>query len=100
MNTAVVNVKVNPKVKKEAQRIAEELGFSISSLINGYLKQFIRTKAVDFSLNEEPSEYMIKNLEESEKDIKAGRVISFEKGKDALKYLDNIISNEKKSKQN
>ena len=100
MNTSIVNVKVNPKVKKDAQRIAEELGFSISSLINGYLKQFIRTKVINFSLNEEPSEYMIKNLEESEKDIKAGRVISFKKGKEALKYLDNIIADEKKSKQN
>lgn len=100
MNTAVVNVKVNPKVKKEAQRIAEELGFSISSLINGYLKQFIRTKAVDFSLNEKPTEYLLEALKESKKDIQKGRVVSFKKPTDALDYLDKIIANEKKSRQN
>lgn len=100
MNTAVVNVKVNPKVKKEAQRIAEKLGLSLSSLINGYLKQLIRTRTVNFSLSGEPSEYMIQALKESGQDIKAGRVISFKKPKYALDYLDKLIADEKKSRQN
>ncbi|MBU1031755.1 type II toxin-antitoxin system RelB/DinJ family antitoxin, partial [Patescibacteria group bacterium] len=65
MNTAVVNVKVNPKVKRDAQQIAQALGLSLSSLINGYLRQIVRTKEVTFSLSEEPSEYMIQALKES-----------------------------------
>lgn len=100
MNTAVVNVKVNPKVKKDAQKIAEQLGLSLSSLINGYLRHLIRTKMVTFSLTEEPTEYMLQALKESQADIKAGRVISFKKPTDALDYLDKIIVNEKKSRQN
>ena len=100
MQTAVVNVKVNPKVKKDAQMIAEQLGLSLSSLINGYLRQFIRTKAVRFELEEEPTEYMLEALKESKEDIKAGRVVSFEKPTGALGYLDKIIADEKKSRQN
>ncbi|MCL4366415.1 type II toxin-antitoxin system RelB/DinJ family antitoxin [Patescibacteria group bacterium] len=100
MNTAIVNVKVNPKVKKEAQKVAEDLGLSLSSLINGYLRHLIRTKTVNFSLSEEPSEYMIQALKESKADIKAKRVISFKKPSDALDYLDKLIADEKKSKQN
>lgn len=74
MNSAVVNIKVEPKLKKEAQEVAADLGLSLSSLINGLLKQVVRAKTVTFSTSEEPSEYLIKMLKESGKDIKAGRV--------------------------
>lgn len=100
MNTAIVNVKVNPKIKKDAQKIAEDLGLSLSSLINGYLRHLIRTKTVTFSLSEEPTEYMLEALKQSKEDIKAGRVISFKKPAYALNYLDKIIANEKRSRKN
>lgn len=91
MNTAVVNVKVDPRVKKEAQRLAEDLGLSLSGLINAYLKQIIRTKTVSFSTApEEPSEYLINALKESREDIKAGRVSpAFENADDAITWLNN-----------
>ncbi|MFH1535894.1 MAG: type II toxin-antitoxin system RelB/DinJ family antitoxin [Patescibacteria group bacterium] len=100
MNTAVVNVKVNPKVKRDAQQIAQALGLTLSSLINGYLRQIVRTKEVTFSLSEEPSEYMIQALKESKEDIRRGRVISFSKPTKALDYLDKIIADEKNSQKN
>jgi len=99
MNTAVINIKTNPQVKAKAQKVADELGFSLSGLINAYLKNLIQTKTVYFSLtSEEPSEYFLEMLKESEKDIKAGRVISFDNGDDAIKYLNTIIDDEQKSK--
>lgn len=99
MKTAVINIKTNTKVKKQAHELAKELGFSLSSVINAYLKQFIRTKSVDFSLVEEPSEYMKRALERSEEDIKKGRVVTFKNSQDALSYLENI-ANEPKYKKN
>jgi|Napbiome12C3dose_1001474.scaffolds.fasta_scaffold00001_201 DNA-damage-inducible protein J len=90
MNTAVVNVKVNPKVKREAQKIAEQLGLSLSSLINGYLKQIIRTKRVSFDLSYEPTDYLTQALEEAKKDREEGFVSpSFDNVKDAITWLDN-----------
>lgn len=90
MNTAVVNVKVNPKVKKEAQKLAEDLGLSLSSLINGYLKQIIRTKKVSFDLSYEPTDYLIQALEEAKRDKEEGFVSPiFDNAKDALVWLDN-----------
>ena len=92
MNTAIINIKTDPKVKAKAQRIASELGFSLSALINGYLNQLVRTKTIHFSvLEEEPSEYMIQALKESEEDKRRGRYSSFDSDK-ALEYLDNIIN--------
>jgi len=100
MNTAVVNVKVDPQVKKEAQRIAKDLGISLSGVINGFLKHLVRTKTVHFSLSEEPSDYLINSLAESREDIKAGRVISFDDPEKALRFLDKMIANEKKLQKN
>ena len=91
MNTAVVNVKVDPKVKKEAHKVAGELGLSLSGLINAYLKQVIRTKTVHFSaLNEEPGEYLRAVLAESSRDKRKGRVSpGFRRADDAVAWLKN-----------
>lgn len=91
MNTAIINIKTDPEVKKAAQHIAEDLGLSLSAVVNGFLKQFVRTKAIHFSLekNETPSPYLIQALKESEVDRKAGRVSpAFDNVEDVIRWLD------------
>lgn len=88
MNTTVINIKTSPVVKSKAQAIAEELGLSLSAVINALLKQFVRTKSINISLKEDPSPYMIKALKESAEDIKKGRVSpSFTNAQDAISWL-------------
>ena len=90
MKTAVINIKTDTKTKDQAKKVAEELGFSLSSLANAYFRTLIKTKEVHFSVNpqEEPSEYMIQALKEAEEDKKAGRVSPrFDNAKDAIKWL-------------
>ena len=90
MNTAVINIKVEPKTKKEAQKVAEEMGISLSGLVNGLLKQVVKTKEVTFSAREEPSAYLIQSLKETEKEIKQGWISpSFDNAEDALAWLRN-----------
>ena len=101
MNSAVINLKTDPKTKKAAQKVASELGISLSSLINGFLKDMIQTKTVEFSADEEvPSAYMIKALKESGKDIEAGRLKSFDSWEEERKYLKQLIKNDKKPRKN
>ena len=95
MNTAIINIKVTPKEKKEAQAIAESLGIPLSTIIKGFLKQFVRTKTITFSA-EEPNAHLIESLKQSEEEAKAGRVVSFATGKDVLNYLDQEIKNDTK----
>jgi len=85
MYTAVINVKTHPEIKTQAKKVAEELGFSLSSLVNAYLRQLIKTKTIVFStVSEELSEYMITMLKQAEKEIKEGKVSpSFSNAKDA-----------------
>lgn len=96
MNTAVINIRTDFGLKSAAQRVAEELGFSISSLVNAYLKQLVKTKTVYFSGAEEPSDYLIQAMKEAEADRKAGRYRSFNNSAEALEYLDKIVEKRKK----
>jgi addiction module RelB/DinJ family antitoxin len=91
MKTAVINIKIEAQIKTRAQKVASELGFSLSSLINGYLRSLVKTKTIHFSLrDEEPSELLIKAIKEAEEDRNAGRISpSFDNAKDAIAWLDN-----------
>lgn len=100
MNTAVINIRTDLGLKSAAQKVAEELGFSISSLINAYLKQLVKTKTIHFSKAEEPSDYLIQLMKEAEEDREAGRHYSFSNSAEALGYLDKIIGKRKKRRGN
>ncbi len=89
MRTAVINIKIDPKVKIKAQKVALDLGFSLSSIINGYLKHFIKTETLYFTTQpEELTDYLIQALKESKKDIKKNNVSpGFSTTKDAIAWL-------------
>lgn len=89
MNTAVIITKTDPEVKNKAQKIAKAIGVSLSSIINAYLKQLIRTRRVEFDLEEEPSEYLIKQIRKAEKNIREGKVSpALKTGKEAVEWLE------------
>lgn len=89
MNVAVINVKTTDETKKQAKKVAEELGLSLSSLVNALIRQVIRTKSVNLSLEtEEPSEYLIKSLKESGEQLKRGETSPlFDNADDAILWL-------------
>ncbi|NCF75360.1 MAG: hypothetical protein GWO87_02655 [Xanthomonadaceae bacterium] len=90
MKTAVINIKTDEKTKKNAKKVAEELGFSLSSLANAYFRTLIKTKEVHFSANpkEEPNDFMIQALKEAEEDVRANRVSPmFNNAKGAVEWL-------------
>ena len=89
-NTAIINIRTDVRIKNKAQAVTEKLGLSLSAVINAYLRQLIRTKSISFSLNEEPTDYLLKTLINSKKDIKKGFVSpAFDNTKDADEWLDN-----------
>ena len=98
MNTAIINIKADPRVKAKAQEVASELGFSLSALINGYLNQLVRNKAIYFSTSHEvPNEYMIQALKESGENRKNKEFESVFSVDEALKFVDNVSNGRKKS---
>ena len=52
MSKVIINIKADREVKRKAQKIAAGLGVPLSLVINNYLRDFIRTKEVRFSLRD------------------------------------------------
>ncbi len=99
MQSAVINFTAEEKTKQEAQIVAKKMGISLSTVLNNYLKYFVRTKIVIFSVDDEvPNKYLANALKKSEEDVKAGRVTTFKTGKEALDHLDQEITNERRNK--
>ena len=90
MNTAVINIKTQPETKAKAQQIARQIGVSLSSLINAYLKQFIKTKTATFTANDEiPNQYFKRTLAKARKNWKEGKDSPvFHTGEEAVKWLE------------
>src|SRR5271165_7172092 len=97
MNVTTIHVKTDVKTRNTAKQVAEEFGFTLTSLVNALLKQVARTRRLTLNLDENPTPYAIEALKQSEEDVKAGRVISFKSGQDALEYLEREITDEKRS---
>lgn len=95
MNTAVVNFKADPKIKKSAQAVVERLGFSLSSVLNAYLRNLVRTRTVEFSddVRLEPTPWTKRMLKQTEKDIREDKGLSFSPS-EALLHLDTMIADE------
>jgi len=91
MTSTVMSVKTDKKLKEKAQKIAKDMGFPLSTLINAYLKQFVRNKTVHFTIKQ--SDKTIKALdsefEKIEKDIEKEINMSpkFNKMQDAINFL-------------
>jgi addiction module RelB/DinJ family antitoxin len=100
MNTTSLHIKIEPDIKREAQKIAEELGLSLSVVTKALLKQFVRTKRLSVGASERvemPNAQTRQELQQAKEDIKAGRVMSFTSAKEALVYLDKEIADEKRA---
>lgn len=90
MITQVITIKVDSDTKKKAQNTANALGLSLSAVLKGFLKQFIRTKTVTFSAagSEKPSQYLIDMVKKAREDRKAGKASpTFDNAEDAIKWL-------------
>lgn len=85
---AVINIKTDPKVKKAAQKIAKQMGLSLSGVLNAYLHKFVN-KAENQKVI--LSNKAVSDLEEALEEYKQGNVHSFDTPEKALEFLDEII---------
>lgn len=85
----IINIKADKEVKKDAQRIAEELGLSLSAVMNAYLKEFIREREVTFSLEPQIRPEIGRMFKKASADYRKGKNISpvFTTAKEAIAYL-------------
>lgn len=89
MNTTFLNIRTDTTLKEQAAKIADDLGFSLSTLVNAYLKHFVKTKTVHFEEKYEPTPHLKRSIKRTMEDIKTGKNLSpgFNNAKDAIAYL-------------
>lgn len=92
MSKTVINIKADKEVKKRAQELARELGLPLSTVINAYLKDFIRNKEVHLSVAHQMSQKLERLLARVEEDIRKKRNISsaFSSVEEMDEYLDSL----------
>ena len=98
--TSQINVVVDTKTKNEAASILEDLGLSMSTAINIYLKQIIKNHGIPFEIktkqqfieeNEITDEEILKKIREAEESMaNGGRIYTAE---EMHKRMDEIIRN-------
>lgn len=79
MNThTILNIKTDKRLKAEAQKVAEEIGVPLSTVMNAFLKQFVRDKEITFSANKHrPTPYLIGLIKEAQEEYSTGKVKKF-----------------------
>ena len=86
MKTAVLNIKIDPKVKRDAQKVADDLGFSLSAIINASLKNLARSKTISYSVLE-PSPLLKKAITASRAERKKVTPVRFSSSSEMMKSL-------------
>ena len=92
MAKTTINIKADKEVKEKAQKVARDLGMPLSTLINAYLNQFIRTKEVHFYLGGELKPSAKRRLSRLQKEVVAGKNLSptFSDARKAARYLKSL----------
>lgn len=54
MQTAQINLKLDPQLKKKSQAVAQKLGFNLSNILRAFLVNFTNKQEINFSLKKEP----------------------------------------------
>jgi len=67
------SIKLDKDVKESAAKLAEELGLSLSSVVNATLKQFVNERRVVFSAHPEFNEKTAEEIRLIRKEIVAGK---------------------------
>lgn len=68
-----VNIKLDSKIKRDAQKRAKELGLTLSSVVNATLSQFARTGELHVTPTYTPTPYLQKIIREAEEEYVAGK---------------------------
>ncbi len=89
MAKTLINIRTDVEVKNEAQKVARDMGLPLSTVINAYLRQFIRTKEIHFSVEGELKPSVKKRLDRLMKEARKGKNLSgpFSTADDAIRYL-------------
>ncbi len=60
--TAMLTIRTNKELKTKAQDLLKSLGLNLSVVVNAYLEELIRSRKVEFAIEQTPNAYIIQGL--------------------------------------
>jgi len=91
MEKTVLNIKIDKRMKEDAQKVARELSLPLGTIINAYLRELVREKRVVFSIPPAPNRKLQALLKRVRNDSKKKRKhdvhLTYE---EAIEYLDKL----------
>ncbi len=85
-----VNLKIDPKIKKGAQKRARELGLSLSAVVNATLSQFARTGELEVSVAPKMTQHLEGLVAEARREYEDGKTSGpFNNAEDLMRHLNN-----------
>ena len=70
----LLTVKTDKQLKRAAQAVAGELGGSLGTLVNSYLKQVVRTKEITLSASLRPTRALEASIAAAEAELASGKL--------------------------
>lgn len=88
----IIHIKTDAQLKREAAETAKKMGFSLSAVVNGFLRNYVQTQELHITSAPQMTLYLESILKAIELDIKTGRNLSpsFKGAGKAIKYLRSI----------
>ena len=92
MSKTIINIKTEKEIKNTVQKLAKDLGLSLSDVINAALRNFIRSREVYFSSIPQMTPEFERLLGGIEKDFQTKKNLSpsFDSADKAIKYLNTL----------
>jgi DNA-damage-inducible protein J len=87
MSQAVINFKIDSKLKKDAKEVLDEMGLNFSVAINAYLKKLIVEKRIEFTVPEIPNARLRKAIKDARQEHKSGKLKFYTDIKEMRKSL-------------
>jgi addiction module RelB/DinJ family antitoxin len=94
MDNAVLQIRISKKLKKDSMVVAENLGFTASTLIKLFLAHVVQSRKIPFEIEEIPNAKLAKELDQIEKEEKSGDMrnyVKFANMDEAIAYMKEYV---------
>lgn len=97
----MINIKTDVKIKKEAQKIAKQMGIPLSAIINSQLRQLVVDRRATFEAPYKLRPHVVRQLEKASEEMDAHpeRYKSYTNVEDFIAHLDSIRHRAKSRKR-
>ena len=87
MSNAVINFNTDAKLKREAMKVLDEMGLTLSIALNASLKKIISEKRIEFTVPEIPNARLRRSFKNAEKEYATGKMKVYKTYEDLEKHL-------------